>query len=101
MLKKEFELNREYTYDSGNEVIAEKNFVVSEDYLISIFDELFPGFKKESEKKGLSSYSEGEITFFPYMEHFLDIYEPETDGEKIYQKAKQDCRLIKEFDTIY
>lgn len=86
-VKAELELNRAWIYEEGNdEPIGEKNFVIPADYYSSIFPDLFPvAFERA-------------IFMF---EDFLDIYEPETDGEKIYQQALKDGKIIKEFDTIY
>ena len=33
------------------------------------------------------------------IDRFLDVYEPETDGEKIYQQAVRDGQIIEEFDS--
>ena len=57
----------------------ETNFVIPEDYFVAIFDKLFP--------------RENDISFF------LEVYEPETDGEKIYQQAKKDGKIIVEFEA--
>ncbi len=82
-LKSDIELNRAWIYggDEDGEPIGEKNFVIDVDYLESIFDELFP--EEES------------------MDEFLETYEPETDGEKIYQRALQDGKITSEKDTLY
>lgn len=77
-LEGELELNREWIYDDpDDDPVAERNFVIPEKYFNEIFPELFP--------------DEDDI------EEFLDIYEPETDGEKIYQRAKKDGKIIDEF----
>lgn len=79
--RSELELNRSWVY--GNEPdgdpIGEKNFVITQKYFFSIFEKLFP-----TEKD---------------IDHFLEVYEPETDGEKIYQQAVKDGQLIDEFDS--
>ncbi len=82
-LKSDIELNRAWIYgeNEDGEPIGEKNFVIDVDYLESIFDELFP--EEES------------------MDEFLEGYEPETDGEKIYQRALKDGKIVSEKDTIY
>lgn len=80
-MKRELELNRTWIYGNGpdEEPTGEKNFVIPEDYFVSIFDRLFP--------------HENDISFF------LEVYEPETDGEKIYQQAKRDGKIIEEFES--
>ena len=69
----QLELNRAWIYsDSADDPVGEK-------YFLSIFPKLFP--------------LENDIN------RFLDIYEPETDGEKIYQQAVRDGQIIEEFDS--
>lgn len=78
----EFQLNRQWILnETDDEIIGEKNFVVSAEYFATIFNKLFP------EEQN--------------VEIFLDVYEPEYDGEKIYQQALLDNQIITEFDTIY
>lgn len=72
----EIVLNREWLYDNFDEPVGERNFVISVNYLESIFPLLFP--KEES------------------IIEFLDSYVPEEDGEKIYQKAKSDGQVLEE-----
>ena len=67
--------------DDGYEIIGEKNFVISAEYFAKIFKTLFP---EEQDP-----------------DTFLDVYEPECDGEKIYQQALLDNQIVTEFDTIY
>lgn len=80
-MKIELELNRAWIYGNGpdKDPTGETNFVIPEDYFVEIFPKLFP--------------DEDDISFF------LDIYEPETDGEKIYQQAKKDGKIIDEFES--
>ena len=75
-----YELNREWLYDEDDEIIGERNFVVKVDYFNRIFSELFPN---------------------ENLDEFLDWYEPETDGEKIYQKALSDGETMLEFVTFH
>ena len=73
-------LNRAWIYsDSAEDPVGEKNFVISKKYFLSIFPKLFPMEKD--------------------IDRFLDVYEPETDGEKIYQQAVRDGQIIEEFDS--
>ena len=73
-------LNRAWIYsDSAEDPVGEKNFVITTKYFLSIFPKLFP---LESD-----------------FNRFLDVYEPETDGEKIYQQAVRDEQIIDEFDS--
>lgn len=76
----QLELNRAWIYsDSADDPVGEKNFVITTKYFLSIFPKLFP--------------LENDIN------RFLDIYEPETDGEKICQQAVRDGQIIEEFDS--
>lgn len=77
---KELELNRAWIYD-GDEIVGETNFVIDENYFISIFHELFP--------------DEDDI------DDFLDSYEPEADGEKIYERALADGKLKEDLGVQY
>ena len=78
---KELELNREYIYDKENEILAEVNFVINEEYFLSIFPELFPNEKN--------------------INDFLDAYVPEEDGMKIYERAVVDGKIKEEFVTLH
>ena len=78
---KELELNREYIYDKENEILAEVNFVIDEEYFLSIFSELFPDEKD--------------------IDDFLDAYIPEEDGMKIYERAIEDNKIKEEFVTLH
>ncbi len=77
----EFELNRGWVYGNGpdEDATGEKNFVISAEYLHEIFPKLFP------DKTDLNL--------------FLETYEPETEGEKIYRQALLDDAVIEEFET--
>ena len=76
----QYELNREWLYDKKDEeiIIGEKNFVIRQEYLSDIFSELFPN---------------------EDFDTFIEWYVPETDGEKIYQRALKDHEVIEEFIT--
>lgn len=79
----ETQLNRAWIYDeNGNELVGETNFVICTEYLNKIFKELF-----SDDYKDLNS--------------FLDIYEPEIEGELIYQRAKADGKIIEEGVNMY
>lgn len=72
----EFELNRKWILDEETgEPIGETNFIVPGDWLEDLFSEKFA-----------SSYSD--------FDTFLEEYEPETDGELIYQRALKDGVLV-------
>ena len=80
IIEVQFELNRAWIYnDTCDDPVGEKNFVISKKYFLSIFPKLFP-LEKD-------------------IDRFLDVYEPETDGEKIYQQAVRDGQIIDEFDS--
>lgn len=76
---KEIELNRAWVFNNEEECIGETNFVVKESYLKKILPQ---------------------ITDEDY-EDFLDVYEPETDGEKIYQIALSDNKIIEDIGKNY
>lgn len=79
----ELELNRGFVYGNGDaeEPTGEKNFVIRAEYFKSIFPKLFPD-------ESCSAL-------------FLETYEPETDGEKLYGRARIDDAIIEEFETRY
>ena len=76
-IKVEYELNREWILDEEGEAIGETNFVVGGQWLKKLFDEHFA-----NEYESLSE--------------FLDVYEPETEGEFIYKTAIKDDVLIED-----
>lgn len=80
-MKVEIVLNRAWIYGNGiyEEPTGEKNFVLDAGYLKEIFESLF--------------LSETDF------DDFLDTYVPEEDGEKIYQRAKKDGKIIEEFES--
>lgn len=78
----EYELNRAFIYDEDGEPIGETNFVVSGSWL---------------EKK---FYDEELETIWTDLDDFLDVYEPETDGEFIYQMAIRDLALVEDFGVM-
>lgn len=77
----EHELNRKWIYDKDDEPIGEINFVVPTKWLRNIFE----------------MYYKDECRDF---EMFLDVYEPETEGEFIYQKAIEDGVLIEDIGVV-
>ena len=77
--EKQIELNRAWIHDDEDECIGETNFVVKESYLKKILPQ---------------------ITDDDY-EDFLDVYEPETDGEKIYQIALSDNEIVEDIGEFY
>lgn len=81
-IKCELELNRGWVYGNGtaHEPTAERNFVINRDYFLSIFPVLFS--------------DENDIDLF------LEVYEPESDGEKIYRQALEDGQLLDEFESV-
>lgn len=71
----EYELNRGWIYDE-EEIIGETNFVVPTKWLKETFDNL--------------NNDNQFICYYDNLNDFLGTYEPETDGELIYQKAIAD-----------
>lgn len=80
-IKCELVLNHGWVYENGitHEPTAERNFVISHDYFVSIFSTLFPD-KND-------------------IDLFLEVYEPESDGEKIYRQALEDGQVLDEFES--
>lgn len=77
----EIMLNRQWIHKSGeDEAFAELNFVIDFEYFKRTYHELF-GVEQSD------------------IENFLDGYEPEVDGEKIYQRAKIDNAVVNELYT--
>lgn len=77
----EIELNRKWLYDDDEDVIGEQNFVVSAEYFYGLM-EMF----------GMDDID---------ASNFLDWYDPETDGELIYEFAVRDDTIIEEGDHYY
>lgn len=76
----ELELNRAWVYNKDGEVIGETNFIVSGEFAKKAFQKL------NSEHKLVCEYSD--------FEEFIETYEPETDGEALYQMALAENQLI-------
>lgn len=86
-MEMEYELNRAWIYSRGSdEPIGEKNFVVTKEFLT----DLWAYFRR---KLGYPQ----EFTLC----NFLDCYEPETDGEFIYQFAKKNGELVEDLGSVY
>lgn len=78
----EFELNREWIYDEETEEeIGETNFVVPARWMKKLFDKTYAD-KYDS------------------LDEFLDVYEPEVDGEFIYQQAIKDGVLVEDLGIV-
>jgi hypothetical protein len=82
----EHELNRAWIYDEDGETIGETNFVVPTKWLVETFDKL------NNENKFICKYDD--------FEDFEETYEPETDGELIYQKAIADDVLKEDLGVV-
>ena len=79
----EIELNRKYLYDYDEEdAIGERNFVVPAEYFYGLME--------------MFGMIDTNTTFT-----FLDWYDPETDGELIYEFAVRDGAIIEEGDHYY
>lgn len=85
-IEREYELNRAWILDKDEEAVGETNFVVLADWLVSTFDKL------NNENKFICKYED--------FEDFIDSYEPETDGELIYQKAIKDGMLKEDLGIV-
>ena len=78
----EFELNRAWIIDNEtDEEIGETNYVVPANWMQELFNKVYAD-KYES------------------LDEFMEIYEPETQGEFIYRKAIEDGVLIKDLGVV-
>lgn len=78
----EHELNRKWIIDKEtNEPIGETNFVVPTKWLNELYN-----------KKYANEYNS--------LDDFTDVYEPETDGELIYQEAIKDGVLVEDLGVV-
>ena len=83
----EHELNRGWIIDEKTEeIIGETNFVVSTKWLAEAFNEL------NNENKFIRKYDD--------FDDFEETYEPETDGELLYQKAVADGVLKEDLGVV-
>lgn len=82
----EYELNRAWIKDNNGDEIGETNFVIPEEWLGEAFTKL------NNENKFVCEYDD--------LEDFLESYEPETDGELIYQKAIEDGVLKEDLGVV-
>ena len=74
-----YELNRAWILDEDEDTIGETNFVVPTDWLEKTF------YKLNNKNEFICKYDD--------FEDFIESYEPETDGELIYQQAIKDGAL--------
>ena len=78
----EHELNRAWIIDKEtDEIIGETNFVVPTKWLRELYNKNFS-----------NKYTD--------FEEFTDVYEPETDGEFIYQEAIKDGALKEDLGIV-
>ena len=80
----EIELNRGWIYNGAwwdEEVIGERNFVVSAEYFYSLMEML-----------GMDDAEASD---------FLDWYDPDVDGRLIYEFAERDGAIVEEGDFYY
>lgn len=82
----EHELNRAWILDEDEDTIGETNFVVPTEWLEETFCKL------NEEDKFVCKYED--------FEDFTDSYEPETDGELIYQCAIKDGALKEDLGVV-
>ena len=80
--KIEIEMNRGWLTDEDGEAIGEINFVVPATWLIDLFD---------------THYS----SKYENIDDFLDVYEPEVEGEFVYQKAIENGTLVEDLGAVY
>lgn len=77
----EFELNRAWITDNDGEAIGETNFVVPGEWMNDLFDKLYS-----------NRYSS--------LDEFINVYEPEVEGEFIYQEAIKNGVLVEDFGVV-
>lgn len=78
----EFELNREWIIDEETEEeIGETNFVVPAKWMKELFDKTY-------------------ADEYDSLDEFIDVYEPEVDGEFIYQQAIKDGVLVEDLGVV-
>lgn len=83
----EFELNFGYIYDENEEVVGEKNFVVSAEWLFENIGKICTNVSLETVEDIMD---------------FLNWYDPEEDGRAIFEAALVDGVLIENaFVTWY
>ena len=80
------ELNRAWILDEDGEAVGETNFVVTIKWLNTVFERL------NNTSKFVCKYND--------LEDFLEVYEPETDGELMYQEAIKDNALIEDLGIV-
>ncbi len=80
-IKVEYELNRAWILDEEEEPIGETNFVVPGKWLAKL-------------------YSDKYANEYNSLNEFLEVYEPEVDGEFIYQEAIKDGVLIEDLGVV-
>ena len=81
----EYELNRGWIYNKER-IIGETNFIVPTNWLKETFDNL------NNDNQFICHYDN--------LNDFLETYEPETDGELIYQKAIADGVLKEDLGVV-
>lgn len=78
----EYELNRRWIYDDANDdIIGETNFVVPAKWLKDLYEMFYR-----------DEYGD--------FETFIELYEPEAEGEFIYQKAIKECVLKEDIGIV-
>ena len=77
----EHELNRAWILDEDDEPIGETNFVVPTKWLVELYNDKY-------------------ANDYDSFDEFIDVYEPETEGEFIYQAAIKDGVLIEDLGVV-
>lgn len=87
-----YELNREWLYDDeDDDPIGEVNFIVPADWLKKLFDTYYAN----------NNVPDGLFYAYSSFNDFIDCYEPESDGEFVYQKAIEDNVLIADLGAVW
>lgn len=83
----EFELNFGYIYNNDGEIVGEKNFVVSAEWLFENIGNICKNVVLETEQD---------------INDFLNWYDPEEDGRAIFEEALcDDALVVNAFVTWY
>ena len=79
----EYELNRAWVLDEDDEIIGETNFAVPAGWLKELYDK---------------TYADEYNSF----DEFMEVYDPEAEGEYIYREAIKDNALVEDLGiTMY
>lgn len=89
-IEMETELNRAWIWDEeADDIVGETNFVVPTKWLSDLFEKHF------AEQKTITGHP-----MYHSFDDFIDVYEPEEEGEFIYTKAIEDGVLKEDLGVV-